>query len=61
MNIQHYSQDLTTSANYYLFSNLKKFLVDKSFTLNYKDIAVASALDGYFADIPESHCNYIWY
>ena len=48
-----YSPDLAPS-DYYLFPNLKKFLAGKRFTSN--DEAIA-AVNGYFANLPESHFN----
>jgi len=48
-----YSSDLAFS-DYYLFPNLKKFLAEKRFTSN--DEAIA-AVNGYFANLPESHFN----
>jgi len=51
-----YSPDLAPSDynNYYLFPNLKIFFVGKRFTSN--DEAIA-AVNGYFANLPESHFN----
>ena len=48
-----HSPDLALS-DYYLFPNLTKFLAGKRFTSNDKDIA---AVNGYFANLPESHFN----
>lgn len=48
-----YSPDLAPS-DYYLFTNLKKFLAGKHFTSNEDAIA---AVDEYFADLPESYFN----
>ncbi|EFN89317.1 Histone-lysine N-methyltransferase SETMAR, partial [Harpegnathos saltator] len=48
-----YSPDLAPS-DYYLFPNLKKFLAGKHVT---SDDEVIAAVDGYFAELPESHFN----
>ena len=48
-----YSPDLAPS-DYYLFTNLKKFLAGKCFTSN--DEAIA-AVNKYFSNLPESHFN----
>ncbi|CAK9806460.1 Histone-lysine N-methyltransferase SETMAR [Anthophora plagiata] len=48
-----YSPDLAPS-DYYLFSNLNKFLAGKRFTSNDETVAT---VDRYFADLPESHFN----
>ena len=46
-----YSPDLAPS-DYYLFRNLKQFLRGKRFSSNEEAI---TAVDGYFAELPESH------
>jgi len=47
-----YSPDHPICSDFHLFPNLKKFVADKRFGSNEEVIA---AVNGYFADLPESH------